>query len=100
MPGLVQLKSIATRKITQYAKQQKAFQARNARSLVAIKISATLAQRPRSVVLCCWHAHWHSWHSKKHKSMQTDSRFHELLFLWEDVMGQLDVQKTLISLLK
>ena len=43
MPGLVQLKSFATRKISQYAKQQKAFQVRNARSLVAIKISATLA---------------------------------------------------------
>ena len=71
MPGLVQLKSIATRKISQYAKQQKAFQARNARSLVAIEISATLAQRPRSAVLCCWLSHWYSWHSKKHESMQT-----------------------------
>ena len=71
MAGLVQLKPIATRKITQYAKQQKAFQARDASSLVAITISATLAQRPRSAVLCCWHAHWYSWHSKKHESMQT-----------------------------
>ena len=70
MLGLVQLKTSATRKRIQYAKQQKAFQARNVSSLVAIKISATLAQRPRSAVSCCWHAHWYSWLSKKHESMQ------------------------------
>ena len=52
-------------------KRTKGISGANARSHVAIKISATLAQQPRSAVLCCWHAHWYSWHSKKHETRQT-----------------------------